>query len=717
MTRRSTAWLTRPVGTVLILLATVLVSGLAFAFSPEQPAADPTDGMPAGAQSTRVTELAGRFPSGRAQTAIVVVERPGGPLTEADRAAIAGLGARLTGVTGVPAAPPVVADDGRAALLVAPLAAGLDDEARNARVDNLRAALRAAGLPAGLTAQVTGGAAFGRDISAAFDGADVTLLLATAAVVAVLLLLTYRSPVLWIVPLTVIGLADQVVAKLLPWIARLVGERTDASVAGIVSVLVFGAGTDYALLLISRYREELRRTESRREAMTSAWRAAAPAIAASAGTVVLALLTLLAAVLTSNRTLGVAGAVGVLVALAFGLLVLPAALVGLPRAVFWPPIPRVGSPDPTATGQWSRVARGVGRRPGVVLALAIAVLAVLSGGLLKTDIGLAPTEQFRTEVESVTAQEALERHFPAGAAQPVTVIGNAAAEDAVATAVRQVEGVVAVAPPEPSDDGTLSRFTVQLTGDAGTPAADRAVDRLRAALAGVPAADALVGGAPAADLDERDANLRDDRVVVPLILAVVLIVLIALLRSLVAPLLLLATVVVSFAASLGAATVVLRTALDQPGLDAGVPLLSFLFLVALGVDYNIFLVTRARDEAVARGGTRAGMLRALAATGGVITSAGILLAAVFTVLGVLPVIVLTQLGVIVGIGVVVDTLLVRTIVVPALALLLGDRFWWPARPGGRDAGPGPGAGSEGLLDPDDDRGGVVGAARGEGVGQ
>jgi RND superfamily putative drug exporter len=684
MARRSTAWITSRTGAVLVLLATALLSGLAFAFSPEQPAADPTDGMPAGAQSTRVTELADRFPSGRAQTAIVVLERSDGPLTAADRSAIEALGARLTGVTGVPApAPPAVAGDGRAALLVTPLADGLDDEGRNAQVDALRAALRDAGLPAGLTAQVTGGAAFGRDISAAFEGADVTLLIATAAVVAVLLLVTYRSLVLWIVPLAVIGLGDQVVAKLLPWIARLVGERTDASVAGIVSVLVFGAGTDYALLLISRYREELRRTESRREAMTSAWRAAAPAITASAGTVVLALLTLLAAVLTSNRTLGVAAAVGVLVALAFGLLVLPAALVGLPRGVFWPRIPRVGSPDPTESGWWARVARGVGRRPGAVLALAVVLLGVLSAGLLRTDIGLSQTEQFRTEVESVTAQETLARHFPPGSSQPVTVISNAAAADRVAETVRQTPGVSSVAPPEPSDDRAFSRFTVQLTGGSGTTEADRAVTALREALAAVPGADALVGGAPAADLDERDANLRDDRVVVPLVLGVVLIVLIILLRSLLAPLLLLGTVVISYAASLGAATVVLETVFGLPGLDAGVPLLSFLFLVALGVDYNIFLVTRARDEAVERHDTRAGMLRALAATGGVITSAGILLAAVFAVLGVLPVIVLTQLGVIVGIGVLIDTLLVRTVVVPALGLLLGERFWWPARPAAR----------------------------------
>ncbi|GLY99256.1 MMPL family transporter [Actinoplanes sp. NBRC 103695] len=654
-------WFLSRIGAGLILLATILITGLAFAFSPSQPDASPTDGLPAGAQATEVTALADRFPSGRVLTAIVVLERSSGPLTSADNAVVTSLSASLKS-RAVPSA------DGKAVLLPVTLPS-------RESVDEIRASVRAANLPAGLTGQVTGGAAFGRDIAAAFEGADVTLLIATAAVVAVLLLITYRSPILWVVPLIVIGLGDQVVAKLLPWVARLVGERTDASVAGIVSVLVFGAGTDYALLLVSRYREELRRTPSRREALTAAWRAAAPAIVASAGTVVLALATLLAAVLTSNRTLGVAAATGVLVALAFGLFVLPAALVLLPRGVFWPLVPRVGSADPTETGVWSRVARFVGNRPGAVLLAAIAVLGVCSLGLTKIDIGLAQTEQFRTKVEAVTGQETLSRHYPAGAAQPVVMVVDSPDLDAALGTARTVPGVAAVLQPEKSDDGTLTKVTVQLTDDAGTPAADTAVKRLRSALP-----DALVGSQPAADLDERTANLRDDRVVVPLILGVVLLVLILLLRSLVAPVLLLVTVVASYAASLGAAVVVLRTFFDQPGLDSSVPLLSFLFLVALGVDYNIFLVTRARDETSARRDTRAGTLRALAATGGVITSAGILLAAVFAVLGVLPVIVLTQIGVIVGLGVLLDTLLVRTIVVPALALLLGDRFWWPARP-------------------------------------
>ncbi|WP_433220301.1 MMPL family transporter [Dactylosporangium sp. CS-047395] len=662
--------ITGRLGAILVLIVAVGLTALAFVTSPGQPAASATDGLPAGKQSTRVTELEDRFPSGRTQTALVVFERTGGPLTADDMQAVERARQAVNAQ-----APPVPSDDKQAVLVAVPLESGGIEQVAG-EVEQLRAALDKVQAPDGLTVLVTGGPAFARDISAAFDGADFTLLAATAIVVAVLLLVTYRSPILWLVPLAVIGTADQVVAKLLPWVAKVAGQPTEGQVSGIVSVLVFGAGTDYALLLIARYREELRRTESRREAMATALRGAAPAVIGSATTVVLALLTLLFAVLTTNRTLGAAAALGVVVALAFGLIVLPAALVCLPRGVFWPFVPRVGSDDPAHAGFWSRVAGGVERRPRIVLGVAVLLLAGLAAGLAGTKLGLSQTEQFRTEVQSVTGAEALARHFPAGAAQPVTVIVDASAADQAVAAAKGVAGVAKVGAPERSDDGTLVTFDVDLTSGSGTATADRTVQDLRAALKGTPGA--LVGGDPAADLDERDANLRDDFVVVPLVLAVVLLVLVLLLRSLVAPLLLLFTVVVSFAASLGAASLVLRYVLDIPALGTAVPLLAFLFLVALGVDYNIFLATRAREEAAHRG-TRKGMVRALATTGGVITSAGILLAAVFAVLGVLPVIVLTQIGVIVGIGVVLDTLIVRTIVVPALALLLGDRFWWPAR--------------------------------------
>ncbi|MDI1464056.1 MMPL family transporter [Catellatospora sp. KI3] len=697
MGERIATWITSRIGAVLVLLATVALSTLALLMTPAQPEASPTDGLPEGAQSTRVTALLDRFASGRATSAIVVFERPEGPLTEADRTALAATATALTGLDGIGDAPPArYSDDGRAALVVLPFTPDLDRDTVNATVDQVRARLSTGdGLPTGVSAQVTGGAAFGRDISAAFEGADVTLLAATAAVVAVLLLITYRSPILWLIPLTVIGLADQVTAKLLPGIGRLIGEPTDASVAGIVSVLVFGAGTDYALLLISRYREELRRTPDRRAALATAVRSAGPAIIGSAGTVILALLTLLTAVLTSNRTLGVAAAAGVAVALLFGLIVLPAALACVPRGAFWPRTPTPGSADTTESGLWARIARLVSRRPAAVLAVAVVILTALSAGLLTTRIGLSQTEQFRTEVESVRAQQTLARHFPAGSAQPVVAVTTAQTAPAAADTARQTPGVTAVGRTEVSLDGTLAQFSIQLADESGTAAADRTVTALRQRLAAVPGAQALVGGQPAADLDQRDANTRDDMVVAPLVLAVVLLVLIVLLRSLVGPLLLLLTVVVSYAASLGAASLVFQL-LDIPALAASVPLLAFLFLVALGVDYNIFLVTRAREETEQRGDTRAGMLKALSATGGVITSAGVLLAAVFTVLGVLPVIVLTQLGVIVGIGVLLDTLLVRTLVVPAIAMLLGQRFWWPSRPGRHQRGALPASGGRAV---------------------
>lgn len=688
MGQRIVGALTSRLGSLIVIVLAIAFAALAFATSPAQPVATPTDGLPAGKQSTRVSELADRFPSARASAVVIVYERTDGTLTAADRSAIdaarTNLAPKALGGQ-VPAA--ATSADGRAALLTVPLAGDLPADDLNTLVDTIRTAVRptgagagAAALPAGLTAQVTGPAAIQRDIARAFDGADVTLLGVTAAVVALLLIVTYRSPVLWVVPLLVIGIGDQVAAQLLPWVAKLVGERTDASVSGIVTVLVFGAGTDYALLLMARYREELRLHESRRDAMAKALRSAGPAVLASATTVVLALLTLTTAVLTSNRTLGIAAALGIVVALIFGLVVLPAVLVCFGRWLFWPFVPKVGSPDPHERGLWASIAGLVGRRPGRVFAVSIVILGALSAGLLSAQIGLSQTEQFRTKVEAVTAQDALARHFPAGLSEPATVIMDTATASAATDVIKATAGVAEVVRPELSDDKTLTKLTVDLSDGAGTKAADRTVTALRATLAEVPGANALVGGTPAADLDQRAANVRDAKVIVPLVLAVVLIILIVLLRSLVAPLLLVATVVTTYLAALGAATQIFRHLLGIDALADSVPLLSFLFLVALGVDYNIFLATRAREETIESGDTRDGMLRALRVTGGVITSAGILLAAVFSVLGVLPVIALTQIGVIVGLGVVVDTLLVRTLLVPALAMLLGERFWWPARP-------------------------------------
>jgi RND superfamily putative drug exporter len=661
---------------------------------------------PQAAESTRATQLQQRLPERQVNPALVVYARGGERLTEADLAAAS---ADVEALRPLAAAdgrvpPPVVADDETAALVSVPLPANLRGEELAAAVDQVRDVVRS-GLPAGATAQVTGAAGFAADLSAVFQGADTSLLLVTTAVVALLLLVTYRSPWLWLVPLIVVLTGDQVAARLLRIVSGATGLTIDGSATGIASVLVFGAGTNYALLLISRYREELRSVEDRHQAMRRALRAAGPAVVASAATVTLSLLTLVFADLTSNRTVGIAGAIGIAVALLFAMVVLPAALVVFGRWLFWPFVPRLGQANPTDTGVWARVGRVVATRPRLVVAGTVVLLGTLALGLVGANFGLAQTEQFRTKAESVEGLRTLSRSFPAGAATPVAVLTTGARADDVVRVAAAVPGVASarlagmsaaadapggVTGPAgtaksagPSD---VVQVDVVLTTEGGTAAADEAIRSLRSDLDRVDP-DALVGGVAAEDLDTRVAAGRDQIVIGSMILAVVTIVLCLLLRSVVAALLLVATVIASFFAALGAGHLLFTTVFDFPAIDYGVPLLAFLFLVALGVDYNIFLTTRAREEA-ARVGTREGILRALRVTGGIITSAGILLAAVFTVLGVLPLIVLTQIGVIVGIGVLLDTVLVRSVLVPALVLLAGERFWWPSRPSRRVGGPG-----------------------------
>ena len=569
-----------------------------------------------------------------------------------------------------------MSEDGTTALSAVPLPADLPAEELGTTVEELRTALRD-GLPDDLQVAVTGGPAFGADIGAVFDGADITLLASTAGIVAVLLLITYRSPWLWLVPLTVVGLGDQVAAKLLAVLSRVTDLRADGAVTGIISVLVFGAGTNYALLLIARYREELRHVEDRHEAMRRALGSAAPAILASGGTVILALLALGLAVDPFARSLGFAGAAGITVALAFALLVLPAAMVLFGRRLFWPFVPKVGQDDPTRTGVWSRVGGFVTRRPVITSVASVLLLGVLASGLLGLRVGQAPDEQFLVEPEAVVGQQQLAEAFPAGTGEPALVVTAADRADAVAAALEDVEGVVQVSPGE--GDGSVVPVSVVLDAEPGTEAAFEQVRALRSTSTQEDPG-ALVGGADAEALDARDATARDRLVLFPVILVIVLGVLLVLLRSVVAAVVLVLTVVATYAASMGASWFAFQNLLGYPPLAVSTPLLAFLFLVALGVDYNIFLTTRAREEAVAGAPARQAITTALAVTGGVITSAGILLAAVFAVLGVLPLVQLAQIGVIVGFGVLLDTLVVRSLLVPALVTLLGERFWWPSHP-------------------------------------
>ncbi|MFF0544904.1 MMPL family transporter [Nocardia thailandica] len=656
---------------VAVALAALAIMGVA---GGNDSAGRAPDSLPVTAESARAAAELGTFPDAGTAVAILVVSRAdGAPLAADDRAAAA---AALTRA----GAPPELTDaaDGRAALGRIPLAADLDGLALTDRVAELRAAV-ATGAPAGLTLQVTGGPAFGADIADSFSGADTLLLLVTALVVMVLLIVTYRSPVLWLVPLTVVALADRVATSVGTLLSGPTGLSFDGSTSGITSVLVFGAGTNYALLLVSRYRDELHRHDDHRDALRAAVRRAGPAVLASNVTVVLALLTLLLGTLPNTRALGAFAAAGLLVALVFVLVALPPALALCGRKVFWPFVPRADGVDPAASGAWATVAERVVRRPLVVAGAAVAVLAVFATGLATTAIGLSQTEQFRVRAESVDGLDTLAAHFPSGSSDPAEVVANTAASGAVRAALETVPGVVRAAPTGTSPAGT-TRWSVVLAAPPASAEAFTAIGDIRSALATVPGADALVGGSDAEALDIRDAARRDQLLIIPLVLAVVLVVLLILLRAVPAALLLVGVTVLSALAALGAGSWISAHVFGFPALDTGVPLYGFLFLVALGVDYTIFLVTRAREEAAAHGTVR-GMVRAVASTGAVITSAGVVLAAVFCVLGVLPLITLTQLGIVVGVGILLDTFVVRTLVVPALFALLGDRVWWPARIG------------------------------------
>jgi putative drug exporter of the RND superfamily len=689
---RRTAWL---VALVPILLALAVI-----ALVPEgERENSAVDTLPAGADSTFAVELAEQLPEDDGQVAIVLWTATSGEIDEAVQqdltaqaiellsAASGTEGGTEGGAEGQPdgeagqggqpggrqTGPVVVSEDRTAAFAAIPVTSTSATDNID-KVEDLRTQLRD-DAPDGLDVQVTGPAGIQADLGKVFDGANFRLLLSTAGVVALLLIITYRSPVLWLVPLIVVGIADRLSAIVATNVLQVTGVAWDESTVGILSVLVFGAGTDYALLLISRYRDELKKEESRHLAMARAVSRTAEAVASSSITVVLGLLTLLLSAIPTTRGLGLACAVGVVIAATFALVVLPAALVLFGRWVFWPKVPHVGDTVlvDSDSSLWHRVGDAVARRPRTFVVGTVLALAGLASGTLGITTGLDPADQFLQKPEAISAAERLGESFPAGTSDPVQVVTRGNPEQ-VLEAVEGVDGVDS-ARITTSGDG-IARIDAVPDADPGSDAAQAIVVDVRAALADVD--DTHVGGGDAEALDAKDYAASDRLLILPLILLLVLGALLLLLRSIVAPLLLVATVVGTYAASMGASWWLFQGVFGFEAMDTGVPLLAFLFLVALGVDYNIFLVTRAREEAREHG-TRKGMLRALTATGGVITSAGILLAAVFAVLGVLPLVVLAQLGAIIFVGVLLDTLVVRTVLVPALALTLGDRFWWPRK--------------------------------------
>jgi RND superfamily putative drug exporter len=678
-----------------------------------------------------------------------------------------GCGSPTTAVEGQPAdyAPfvgPLCSPDGKAAIVTAYLKGDGEADTILDPISDWRDIVSDPGN--GLEVKVTGGAGYAADAIEVFESIDSTLLLAAVSLVIFLLIAIYRSPIFFLIPLVAVVFAEMLSQSLGYGISEL-GVTINGQSSSIMSILVLGAGTDYALLLVARYREELHHTADKHEAMQTALRSAGPAIFASAATVIAALFCLTIAKVNGTSGLGPIGALGVFCAALSMLTLLPALLTVFGRRAFWPFVPNTSDTAPSESaipawslkhvtegrrttaltsviaaglivflllplvllnllvklivaivvrwftdwrfpslivgpldklvfrpyelrryrrehktdathGFWKRVGDWVARGRGRVLAGSLAVLLILCCGLAFFSTNLTSNDSYRTEVESVQGQEILSKSFPAGSAAPADIIVRDPSQvEAVSEAAVSVDGIQSVSPPvAQGEGGVLIQATLEPT-PYSTEAYD-IVEPLRDAVQGV-APDTLVGGATAVEFDVRDAAAWDSKVIPPIVLVVVFLILVLLLRSLMAPLVLIGTVILSFLAALGVGYFAFDVLFGFPGSDPSLPLFAFVFLVALGVDYNIFLIARAREETL-KHGTQQGILRALAVTGGVITSAGIVLAGTFSVLAVLPLVFLTEIGFVVAFGVLLDTFLVRSVLVPAIALKLGPKFWWPS---------------------------------------
>jgi RND superfamily putative drug exporter len=658
---------------VFWLLVVVVTGGLASKLQGAEKN-DASAYLPASAESTQELNQQAHFTSKDLNPAVVVYVRDGG-LTKADitkAGADAHTFAALSAVHGR-VAPPQVSKDHRAIETVVGADLGFKSDIQGF-VDHLKTTA-ARGDP-GLAVYVAGPAAAAADEVKIFNGIDSTLLYATLAVVVILLLLTYRSPVLWLLPIISAGVA-LTIAEAAIYLLTQHGLTVNGQSGGILVVLVLGAGTDYALLLVARYREELRRHEDRHEAMAIAMRRAGPAIIASAATVIVGMLCLLVAQSADISGLGPVAAIGIGVGLLAMITLLPALLVITGRWMFWPLRPRYGSAEPTSRGIWARVGRSIDRRPRWVWTVTALLLACAWLGLAGFKVGtLTMAQSFRGHPASIAGEQALAKHFPGGAGEPVAVTGKASAAGQLSSALAGTSGIASVGPPQTKDGLVYLQGT--LASQPDSPAAYATIDRVRAALHKVPGADAKVGGGTAINLDVERYATRDRNVIIPLVLAVVLVILALLLRAVVAPIVLIATVVLSFGTALGLSALAFRNLFGFAGADTSMPLFVFVFLVALGIDYNIFLMTRIREE-TKHSGTRTGALTGLAATGGVITSAGAVLAGTFATLGTLPLVTLTEIGFTVAIGVLLDTIIVRSVLVTALTIDIGDRIWWPSR--------------------------------------
>lgn len=687
--------LTGPLTKWLVLVAWLLVVAVASGFAAKLTDVQNNEAsswLPDTAESTRALAKLAPFSDENDIPTIVVYHRAGG-LTVADYAAMAAQAEEIGRIDGVvpgkdgrpTVAVPADAASGQQAGLVSSdgtvatsvVTFNLGSEGWN-KLPDVADEIRGIAKIGGVDVHLAGPGGQAADAAEAFGGIDGTLLYSALGVVILILLFTYRSPILWALPIFSAVVALQTAEALIYFLAKYADLTVNGQSQAILSVLVIGAGTDYALLLVARYREELRRHEDRHEAMAFALHRAAPAILASAATVAIGMLVLLFAQMNSTAGLGPVAAIGIVVTLVVMLTLLPALLVIFGRWMFWPARPAYGSAEPTTSGLWARVGRRIAVRPRRVWVVTAVALGVACLGTLALRTGNIPSdEQYTKETDSTVGQRLLVDHGLVDNSTPLQVVAKDSATDAVVAALRSVPGIGTVNADIPAVGG-VKYLEVSQPLDPASDAAARQVEAVRTAVHAVPGADALVGGSAALYLDTSRASQRDNLVIIPLILLVVLVILLLLLRAVLSPVILILTVVLSFGAALGLATLISRYVYGFDMADSSFPLFVFVFLVALGIDYNIFLMTRVREETATRG-TRAGSLVALASTGGVITSAGLVLAATFAVLGTLPLVFLAELATAVALGVVLDTMIVRSVLVTALNLDLGGAIWWPSR--------------------------------------
>jgi putative drug exporter of the RND superfamily len=648
--------------------------------------------LPKTAEATEVLELNKKFVNDDVVPAIVIYGRDSG-LTDSDKKTIqdqvdaisSHFGDTLAG--DAMSRTPLVSQDGTAAQVLI-LFNGTDSKKNVDHVNWIRDHI---GSTDGLNAHVGGLAGILTDLMKVFDSIDGMLLGVSVAIILVILLAVYRSPLLPLVVLFGAGLAFTLANGVIYLLAKEGVIDVSGQSQAILNVLVLGAATDYSMLLVSRFREELRRTAGRFDAIKVAWRASAEPIVASGATVILGLLCLLLSDLSSNKGLGPVGAIGIAASMLVALTFLPAVLALGGRVLFWPVRPRYGSAPKEERGIWAKVAGVVGRRPRAVWIGTSVVLIAAIAGLSKLDAnGIAQTDGFTTRTDSVAAQDLISAHFPGGLGSPAEVMVRQEKITETLTAITSTPGVASAAPytgvpaypglpPAPPKvvDG-LVRIDAVLSDPADSTKARGTLKLLRDNVHAVPGAEAKVGGFTAINYDVQTTSQRDRTVILPIVLGVIFLVLMVLLRSLIAPLVLIATVVLSYLATLGLSGIFFHDVFHFPGADSAYPLFAFVFLVALGVDYNIFLMTRVREEA-GKLGHKAGTLRGLSVTGGVITSAGVVLAATFAALAVLPIVFVVEIAFTVAFGVLLDTLIVRSLLVPALSVEIGRFLWWPGK--------------------------------------